>query len=135
MLVQGGRFRRDLAERLCGVTIRLPGLSDRLEDIPLISAAILRELTGDAVALSDGALLALQEHRWPGNVAELRHVIERAFVFAEGDRIERGDVIHAIERRQVSCAYSFSTEQTRALFEALELAGAEGRCCGRDSRR
>jgi len=122
-LVQGGRFRRDLAERLCAVTIQLPGLSDRSEDIPLISAAILRELTGDAVVLSDGALSVLREHRWPGNVRELRHVIERAFVFAEGNRIERGDVIHAVERGQVSCASSFSTEETRALLEALERAG------------
>lgn len=122
VLVQDGRFRRDLAERLCGVTIQLPGLIDRSEDIPLISAAILRELTEDAVVLSDGALLALQEHRWPGNVRELRHVIERAFVFAEGDRVERGDVIHAIERGHVSNSCAVSTPETRCLLEALELA-------------
>jgi len=122
VLVQDGRFRRDLAERLCGVTIRLPGLDDRSEDIPLISAAMLRELTEDVVVLSDGALLALREHRWPGNVRELRHVIERAFVFAEGCQIERRDVVHAIERGQVSYTSELSTSETRCLLEALELA-------------
>ena len=121
-LVHEGRFRRDLAERLCGVTIRLPGLRERSEDIPLISAAILRELTEDDVVLSDRALLALREHRWPGNVRELRHVIERAFVFADGSQIEARDVVHAIERGQISHSCALSTSETRCLLEALELA-------------
>lgn len=123
-LVQQGRFRRDLAERLCGVTIQVPTLRDRVEDIPLIGAAVLRELTSDDTALlSDSVIAALRAYDWPGNVRELRHVIERAFVFAEDGRIERRDVVHAIQRGRVSSSPPSSPHELRCLLEALELAG------------
>lgn len=123
-LVQERRFRRDLAERLCGVTIRLPPLRDRIDDVQLIGEAVLREFTEDQTAvLSDSALAALRKHDWPGNVRELRHVVACAFVFAEGGHIDGRGIVHAIERGPGSSSPAPSTQEVRCLLEALELAG------------
>jgi len=122
-LVREGRFRRDLAERLCGVTIQVPALRDRVDDIALIGAAVLRELTArDTPVLTHGAIAALQEHDWPGNVRELRHVIERAFAFSDRGHIDSRDVAHALQRGQTSSSEPLTTQETRMLLEALKLA-------------
>jgi transcriptional regulator with PAS, ATPase and Fis domain len=74
-LVEEGRFRRDLYYRLASVTLEIPPLRHRPEDIAMLSRGIAAELSR---AISPRALLRLQAHAWPGNVRELRHAIERA---------------------------------------------------------
>jgi|MTBAKSStandDraft_1061840.scaffolds.fasta_scaffold00171_4 two-component system NtrC family response regulator len=78
-----GLFRQDLLYRLKGLTITLPPLRDRKEDIPLICRHFLERLCSQygecAKSLSDDLLEALMLYHWPGNVRELAHALERAF--------------------------------------------------------
>ncbi len=85
-LASAGRFREDLLYRLNTVTMFLPPLRERPEDIPLLAEFFLaRHGTDDkmaAVTLSTDAMQALVKYPWPGNVRELEHVIERAVALA-----------------------------------------------------
>jgi transcriptional regulator with PAS, ATPase and Fis domain len=74
-LVEEGKFRRDLYFRIASVTLQIPTLRSRPEDIELLSLRFTSELKR---TLSPKALLRLKAHAWPGNVRELRHAIERA---------------------------------------------------------
>jgi DNA-binding NtrC family response regulator len=86
-----GSFREDLLFRINTVTIHLPPLRERREDIPLLAQVFLREFAGERGKEVDGfseeALEILDAHSWPGNVRELRNVIERAVLFCRGSRI------------------------------------------------
>jgi PAS domain S-box-containing protein len=83
-LIEGGGFRPDLYYRLNVVRIQLPPLRERREDIPLLVDAILSELNGQRDAPLEGvspdAMRVLLEHRFPGNVRELRNILEHASV-------------------------------------------------------
>jgi DNA-binding NtrC family response regulator len=76
------QFRRDQYERISWILLSVPPLRDRVEDIPLLSEHILSELTGtlgtSPLELGGVALRALQAYSWPGNIRELRNVLERA---------------------------------------------------------
>lgn len=76
--VKTGRFRSDLYFRLAVVTVRVPPLRERPEDIPLLVSHFVTELGCPAFTLSDELMTKLSKHAWPGNVRELRNVIERA---------------------------------------------------------
>ncbi|WP_168226761.1 sigma-54 interaction domain-containing protein [Rhodoferax sediminis] len=94
-MIAEGTFRLDLFYRIGGVTIRLPALRERLEDIPLLADLALKQFADRhgqrAKKLSDDALVLLQSQRWPGNVRQLMHTVERAAIFGEGDVIEPSD--------------------------------------------
>ncbi|MEZ5319088.1 MAG: sigma-54 dependent transcriptional regulator [Vicinamibacterales bacterium] len=93
--VREGRFRQDLYFRLGVGVIRMPPLRERRADVPLFIAQFLAEASarlGRPAQLSPDALDALLRHSWPGNVRQLRHVLERAVLFGRGDRIERSDL-------------------------------------------
>jgi two-component system response regulator HydG len=98
--VRAGRFREDLFYRLDVVTVRLPALRERREDVPLLAAAFLRQFSernGRTVAgYSDAALQALCAYDWPGNVRELQHAVERAVVLCRGDVIDLADLPDAV---------------------------------------
>jgi transcriptional regulator with GAF, ATPase, and Fis domain len=90
--VRDGRFREDLFFRLNVFPIRLPPLRERPEDIPLLAMAIVDEL-GESMgrqfdAISRASLLALQQYYWPGNIRELRNVVERAMITADGSALK-----------------------------------------------
>ncbi len=86
-LIASGAFREDLAYRLKAVTIAVPPLGQRLDDLPALVrfflARIARRL-GRPVALTDGAMEQLHRHGWPGNIRELKQTIEEAAVLATG---------------------------------------------------
>jgi two-component system nitrogen regulation response regulator GlnG len=85
--VGGGAFREDLAYRLRVVTIHLPPLMDRLDDLPALVRHILGRIAtrlSRHVAVTGEAMELLKRHRWPGNVRELKHVLEEAAVLAQG---------------------------------------------------
>jgi len=90
--VQTGRFREDLYYRLNVITIDLPPLRERREDVPLLVAHFLRIYTEenqrDLVGFSPEAIDALTEYPWPGNVRELENAVERAVVLSRGETIE-----------------------------------------------
>ena len=94
--IEQGRFREDLFHRLNVVPVRVPGLSERREDVPeLVSYFINRisEATGlPRRTLGDDAIATLQAHDWPGNVRQLRNNVERMLILASG---EPGEVVTA----------------------------------------
>ncbi len=95
-LVQQGTFREDLFYRLKVVTITLPPLRDRREDIPLLAEHFVRryaERSGKGVTrITPEAMQLLTEHAWPGNIRELEHSIERAVALANGQVLTPDDL-------------------------------------------
>ncbi|MEM9809971.1 MAG: sigma-54 dependent transcriptional regulator [Pseudomonadota bacterium] len=81
-----GRFRKDLYHRLSVVNIKTPSLETRREDIPALAEFFLETLAGGsrdrAIEMSPEAMAALQAYHWPGNVRQLRNVIERTIIMA-----------------------------------------------------
>ncbi|WP_051476346.1 sigma-54-dependent Fis family transcriptional regulator [Paracoccus sp. J39] len=93
--VERDRFRLDLYYRISPICIPMPSLSERLEDIPLLVEHFLTDLSARyqrPKPEADEVLFDfLMDRPWPGNIRELRHMIERAFVFCEGDRLRPDD--------------------------------------------
>ena len=91
--VRTGTFREDLLYRLNVITIEMPPLRRRKEDLPLLAQHLVSQLAErherPARFMTTAALEALQSHHWPGNVRELRNVIERAVIICSGEAIER----------------------------------------------
>ena len=94
--IASGRFREDLFYRLNVVPVRIPPLRERREDIPEIAAHFLARFAAErripAPPLADEAVAALQAHDWPGNVRQLRNIMERTVILAPSDRLDRIDV-------------------------------------------
>jgi DNA-binding NtrC family response regulator len=92
-MAKSGAFRQDLLYRINTLTIELPPLRRRSQDIPELSRAVLREIAQNqgrhVPTLSDDALEMLTAYPWPGNIRELRNVLERAVLFCKGSTIER----------------------------------------------
>src|SRR5690349_22394182 len=89
--IAAGRFREDLYYRLNVVPVRLPPLRERREDIPELVNHFLARFASDRrmppPTISEEAMAALQAHEWPGNVRQLRNIIERTIILAPGDRV------------------------------------------------
>ena len=99
--IEEGAFRTDLYYRLNGVTLRLPPLRERPEDIPLLAEHFLcryhDKLRRPARTLSPRAQELLCGYHWPGNVRELEHVIERAAIFASREIVRPRDLPESIQ--------------------------------------
>lgn len=129
-LVEDGRFRHDLYYRINVIELLVPPLRDRHEDIPVIAAAVLKRLGeewGDpAPPLSEGALIALGNYSFPGNVRELENILERAVALCEGERINAEDLQlpHTEDSRPTGASSAPETSKTNfsnsALPDALE---------------
>jgi NtrC-family two-component system response regulator AlgB len=91
-----GRFRQDLYYRLGVVVLTLPPLRERLQDLPALCQVMLSELGAQlkrpGLSLSEAAAAGLQAHPWPGNLRELRNVLERACVMAERSVLQPQDL-------------------------------------------
>jgi two-component system NtrC family response regulator len=92
---KAGRFREDLYYRLSVITLRIPPLRERKEDIPLLSEEILREKSKARTpkTLHPDALAALMGYDWPGNVRELENILERAIVLSKDDHVKLSDLV------------------------------------------
>jgi len=93
--IEKGNFREDLYHRLNVIPIQVPDLKDRKEDIPLLVNHFIQLICNEQgwknKAIDDAAILALQQHHWPGNIRELRNVVERLIILS-GDVITAEDV-------------------------------------------
>ncbi len=96
VMCKEGKFREDLLYRLDVVRLQLPPLRQRRQDIPLLVHHFLdkytKEMNKKVRGVSNGAMRAMLNHEWRGNVRELENVIERAVIFGEGREIEAADL-------------------------------------------
>lgn len=97
-----GKFREDLFHRLNVVTIRIPPLCERRDDIDRLANYFLRrfsqELQIAVPPISEDALRVLRNYHWPGNVREMEHCIHRALIFTQGYPVQKEDVLQALEQ-------------------------------------
>lgn len=102
--VKAGRVREDLYYRLKVITINLPPLRDRREDIPLLVQYFIAKYAEknhkNVVGISRDAMDMLMDYEWPGNVRELEHTIEHAVVLSRGEIIQADDLPELIERER-----------------------------------
>ena len=128
-LVEAKKFRPDLYYRLCGAPLRIPDLSERPADVPLLFRYFLGRVER-RYAFAASLAPRLEEHlmglRWPGNVRQLRNEVERAAVLAEGEGrvIGVGD-FHREEMSAVRPAFAVRVEafERGLIEEALERTG------------
>jgi two-component system nitrogen regulation response regulator NtrX len=94
--IEQGRFREDLFYRLNVVPVHLPSLSERREDIPVLVEHFVARFAAErrvrTPEIASDAMAALQAFDWPGNVRQLRNVVERTIILAPGERIGRIEV-------------------------------------------
>lgn len=135
--VRAGRFREDLFHRLAAVTVRLPPLRERVEDIPLLVKRFLEEerCEGRVATLGQGVIEYLVRQTWPGNVRELRNAIRRAVLLGDGilkrADFEQEDVARACPNDPHTVAIVGRSED-----EILrELYGKTVAVCGGSARR
>ena len=103
--VQAGCFRDDLYYRINVLSIEVPPLRDRQEDIPLLTDCFLQRFRRQELRLTPDVQATLRGYDWPGNVRELANVVERATILADGSEIRLEDLPESIGhpgRRQVS---------------------------------
>jgi nitrogen regulation protein NR(I) len=108
-----GRFREDLYYRLKVVTISLPPLRDRLDDIPLLTEYFLSRLTKemriDNPGMTAEAKTVFHDYNWPGNVRELANTVQKALIFSRGGPIRKKDISQAIRDKRVERAVDKDT--------------------------
>ena len=100
-LVTEQKFRQDLYYRINVLNVKLPGLRDRLGDIPLVANHFLRrflqDTTREILGFTDAAMAALQRYNWPGNVRELENAVERAVVLCRRPQIDVEDLPETVQ--------------------------------------
>lgn len=111
-LVADGKFREDLYYRLNVIDIRMPALCERPGDIALLASRFLKEFSsangGTVIGIDPKAMKVLEDYPWPGNVRQLRNVIEKMVVLASGNRITVDDLPIEITQAQSSATPSSS---------------------------
>lgn len=136
LLVDDGRFRQDLYYRLNVFHIGLPPLRKRTEDIPLLADHFLhrtaREFEREVTGIDPAAMELLEAYHWPGNIRELRNVIERAIVLRETGRLAPADLAGGLKRRssepliEATEGYTPAMEQYEAKLIRSALERSKG---------
>ena len=124
-MVQNGEFRQDLYFRLCTFPIELPPLRKRLSDIPILVESLIARISPDKnLSISDDAIYFLLNYDYPGNVRELRNIIERAILLCDGNVIQPGHLPDEVTIRQVKTA---SSDKNPIKLQQLEQEIIEAR--------
>lgn len=122
--ISAGKFRADLYYRLATVTLVLPPLRDRPEDIlPLVKHFLARASAEAARAVPEidaEALACLTHHQWPGNIRELQNAISRAVILCRNDRITRGDLPAKVAGGEVQSVSVEDAVNRRLTMDQLE---------------
>ncbi len=134
-LVRDKRFREDLFYRLNVITIQVPPLRERHEDVPVLAQHFLRVYAAknnrQLDGFSDEALGCLEAYSWPGNVRELENVVERAVVLARGARVEAGDLPDAVRERPVMLMRGDTARARRGRGARGRVPDPRGHAAGR----
>ncbi|NCZ99901.1 MAG: PAS domain-containing protein [Betaproteobacteria bacterium] len=118
-MVAEGRFREDLYYRIAAFPITLPALRERKTDIELLAKSFLQRTCASSAVpeLADDALQALQAYDWPGNLRQLRNVLERARLYADEGRIRLEHLPDELRRERSQPGPLFT--QSRAIIQAM----------------
>src|SRR5688500_5132412 len=135
-MVAEGTFREDLYYRLNVVTITLPPLRDRPDDIPILAEHFLKEITANKHTatrrLSSEVMRRFLTYRWPGNVRELRNTLESMMVLAEGEVLTERDLPERIAdaAQEITAPKEIPTGLTMEELEKLAITKALDQCGG-----
>ena len=141
-MADNGEFRSDLYFRISAMRLRIPPLRERIEDLPVITDRLLEQLSFDmkrgTLQITDNARRALEHYSWPGNIRELRNVLERAALLSDDCLIDntclefesplRQDFAHKAKDKGLT----LREMEKRFIVDALE---AEGRNVVRAAQR
>jgi transcriptional regulator with PAS, ATPase and Fis domain len=134
-MVDEGKFREDLYYRLNVVTIMLPPLRQRPDDIPILVDHFLKEISTQRHTatrrVSPEVMRRFQQFRWPGNVRELRHTLESMMVLADGDVLTENDLPEQIRAgsqgggtpKELPTNLTMDQLEKLAITKALEQCG------------
>jgi two-component system, NtrC family, response regulator HydG len=133
-LVAEGKFRQDLYFRLNTFPIQLPALRERREDIPLLAESLLARVTGRNLSISPEAMRLLCTYDFPGNIRELRNLLERASLLCDGSEVQpahlAGEVRDGTGGGNATGDFSFAAAQSQeepgVTLEELQLALVRG---------
>ena len=130
--MRAGEFRQDLYYRINTITLRLPPLRDRRDDVGLLAQHFLEAKAAYGIKrLSPAAVAALEAYGWPGNVRELLHAIERAIILAKGDEIQPDDLPpEVLGRSDTAPTYTGtleSMERTHIVSMMRQVGGHRGK--------
>jgi DNA-binding NtrC family response regulator len=141
-LVQERLFRADLFYRVSAIQLVMPPLAERAEDLPALAQNLLDRLTDEwgreQASFTKAALLRLQNHGWPGNIRELRNVLERALLAAGGGCLDEGDLDFAGSPRAGAAPGTAASHLTLREVERNHIAlvlGEEGGHVERAAKR
>jgi transcriptional regulator with GAF, ATPase, and Fis domain len=130
--IREGAFREDLYYRLNVFPIRVPPLRERMDDIPLLAAQFVEEFSkafGKRIdSIAKDSLAALQQYAWPGNIRELRNVVERAMIAATNPRLTIAVPQASATARRSSKLVDVEKEHIRAVLESTgwRIRGGDG---------
>ncbi|MGE5612609.1 MAG: sigma-54-dependent transcriptional regulator [Bacillota bacterium] len=139
-MVHEGKFREDLFYRLNVVTITLPPLRERPDDIPLLVEHFLKEISEQkhtpAKRVDSGVMRRFMNYRWPGNVRELRNTLESMMVLADGDTLTEADLPERIAEGSLGPVphKELPTGMTMEELEKLAITKALEQCGGKRTR-
>ena len=131
-MVAEGSFREDLFYRLNVIDLKTPALKDHKEDIPLLVERFMKEFAekngSEATEIDSDAIKALEEYPWPGNVRQLRNVVEKMCVLSSGGKLTRADVPSEIlepPASPVAASTARTLEETEKakILSVLEASG------------
>ncbi|MFS0555649.1 sigma-54 interaction domain-containing protein [Brevibacillus sp. 179-C9.3 HS] len=140
-LVEEKLFRSDLYFRLNVLTLELPPLRERIEDIPLLVASIMGEITerGDKkhLRVDEAVFHVLKQYDWPGNVRELRNVVERMVLLCKNDKLGKDDTAFFAKKLIQRQAFQDQDEREaevirKALLETKGNKGEAAKILGMD---
>lgn len=117
-MIDAGTFRHDLYYRITAFPIRLPALRERREDIPLLAQVMLDRLAPDRpLYLTEAAIEQLMRYNYPGNVRELRNLLERAILLTDGDAIDGQHLPNGADLARNASALPQTAEEILPLAE------------------
>ncbi len=132
-MVANGTFREDLFYRLNVVSITLPPLRERPDDLPLLVEHFLKEISEskhcNPKRIAPEVVRRFQQYRWPGNVRELRNILESMMVLADGDMLTEADLpdqiaiapASAVSAREIPWGLTMAQIEQLAITKALEM--------------
>lgn len=123
--LQEGKLREDFYYRISNLLIEVPPLRERPEDIEAISKTYLQSLKGEQASFEEGVMEVFRSYSWPGNIRELKIVIERAVIMSNGQTIRRADLpLEIIQQGEPQVIKGEKLEidmrKRKAILEALE---------------